>query len=43
MAVRILEEDELRSRILEHLRARPGNPLVPAIWQGYIGSLLEWA
>ena len=42
MTVRIPEEDELRSRILEHLQARPGNPLVPAVWQGYIASLLEW-
>ena len=42
MAVRLPEEKELRLRILEHLQARPGNPLVPAIWQGYIGSLLEW-
>ena len=42
MAVRIPEEDKLHSRILEHLRVRLGNALVPAIWQGYIGSLLEW-
>ena len=42
MTVRIPKESELRSRILEHLQARPGNPLVPTIWQGYIGGLLEW-
>lgn len=42
MSVIIPEEDELRSRILAHLQARPSNPLVPAVWQGYIAGLLEW-
>ena len=42
MAVIIPEEDELRSRILKHLKARPNNPFVAAVWQGYISGLLEW-
>jgi hypothetical protein len=42
VAVIIPEEDELRSRILAHLEARPGNPFVAAVWSGYISSLLEW-
>ena len=42
MPVLIPEEEDLRSRILAHLRARPGNQLVSAVWQGYLASLLEW-
>jgi hypothetical protein len=32
----------LRSRILAHLRARPGNPFVAAVWNGYLAGLVEW-
>lgn len=35
-------EEELRTRILAHLQARPGKPMVAAVWQGYIAGLLEW-
>ena len=45
MAVTIPEkptEEELRSRLLRHLEARPNNPLVSAVWHGYLASLLEW-
>ena len=42
MGVMIPEEDELRSRILAHLSARPGNPLVAAVWSGYLAGLIEW-
>ena len=42
MAVIIPDEDELRSRILAHLQARPGNPFVAAVWNGYLASLVEW-
>ena len=42
MAVIIPDEDELRSRILAHLEARPGNPFVAAVWNGYLASLVEW-
>ena len=42
MAVIIPEEDELRSRILEHLKARPNNLFVAAVWNGYISGLCEW-
>ena len=42
MALIIPEEEELRSRILAHLEARPGNPFVAAVWRGYLASLLEW-
>ena len=42
MAVIIPDEDELRSRILAHLKARPGNPFVAAVWNGYLAGLSEW-
>ena len=42
MTVIIPNENELRSRILAHLEARPGNPFVAAVWNGYLASLLEW-
>ena len=42
MSVRLPDETELRSRIVEHLRARPQNPMVAASWHGYIAGLLEW-
>ena len=39
--VRFPKEDELRERIIEHLAARPADPLVAAAWNGYIGGLFE--
>lgn len=43
MTNRTPDEEELRSRIIEHLEARPGNDRVVLIWQGYLAGLLEWA
>ena len=42
MTVMIPEKDELRYRIVDHLRARPDNPTVSAVWYGYLAGLLEW-
>lgn len=42
MAVMIPDEAELRSRILRHIEARPGNDFVAAVWEGYLAGLLEW-
>lgn len=42
MAAIIPDEDELRSRILAHLEARPGNSFVAAVWNGYLAGLVEW-
>jgi len=42
MAIRVPEEEELRQRILTHLNARPGNPLVTGVWRCYLAGLIEW-
>ncbi len=42
MTVMLPEKDGLRSRIVEHLRARPDNPMVSAVWYGYLAALSEW-
>lgn len=36
------DEGELLARLTAHLHRRPGNPLVPAVWHGYLAGLLEW-
>lgn len=38
----IPDKAELRSRILEHLQARPDSPTVAAVWHGYLAGLVEW-
>ena len=42
MPVIVPDEAELRLRLVAHLQRRPGNPLVPAVWHGYLAGLLEW-
>ena len=41
MSIRMIEEDELRKRITEHLAARPGLTDVMQFWDGYIMALAE--
>lgn len=35
-------EAEIQTRIAEHLAADPNNPVVLAVWQGYLAALIEW-
>lgn len=38
----VILEEEIKSRMVQHIQAYPGNEIVAAVWQGYIAGLLEW-
>ena len=39
---KLLEEDDLASRIKCHVEARPSNEKVAILWKGYLAGLFEW-
>ena len=41
MDVKMIGEDEIRRRMLEHLKARPGMTDVMILWDGFIIALME--
>ena len=41
MTILMIDEDELRARITEHVAAHPGLPDVAQFWHGYLTGLCE--